>query len=279
VRIYPHYAGRSKISEAATAKIRTVRSAPGGFLGADDDCSSYRKAKWPAPRAGLLGIMRGMQLILRDRQHLAGNAWAYHFMPSQSMSWKAGQFIRIEVPHPAPDEQGSKRQFTIASAPHEGVVTIATRRTDTTFKHALHALEPGQGIPLLDHPAGDFIWHDWPGGVVFVAQGIGITPIRSILADRAHRGLSTPATLFFANRTPEIPYLAEIQTYLRPSDVHLSGTPWTAAGIAVQVRDIGQRLVYLSGPKSLVLLLAPPYNLPIRQLKQDIFPNYPSSTY
>jgi ferredoxin-NADP reductase len=219
-----------------------------------------------------------MQLTLRDRTHLAGNAWAYHFLPEQSLHWQAGQFIRVRVPHEQPDDEGTTRQFTIASAPHEDTVTIATRLTDTTFKQALHRLNPGQAIDLLDTPAGDFIWRDWPGGLVFVAQGIGITPVRSILADRAHRGLPAPAMVFFANRTADIPYLEELRA--NPQiDLRLSDTPWTAARLGELVPDIKHKLVYLSGPKSLMLLLAPPYNLPTCQLKQDVFPNYPSTAY
>jgi hypothetical protein len=38
-------------------------------------------------------------------------------------------------------------------------------------------------------------------------------------------------------------------------------------------------MVYVSGPTSLISLLAAPVNLPANQLKQDNFPNYAESDY
>ncbi len=95
---------------------------------------------------------------LKEKENLIDNAWAFRFKPSQPLAWTAGQFIRVELPHDDPDDEGIKRWFTISSAPYEGIVQITTRVTDSTFKQALAALPVGGGLHLIEEPDGDFIW-------------------------------------------------------------------------------------------------------------------------
>jgi ferredoxin-NADP reductase len=223
-----------------------------------------------------------MDLILLRKYRLAGNAWAYEFEPTQPLGWTAGQFIKVELPHLNPDEEGTVRRFTISAAPHEGLIRISTRYTGSTFKQALHVLEPGQSLKLIDTPAGDFVWSDQPRPLVFVAQGIGITPFYAMLADRVHRDVPIPAELYYANRTPDVPFLPELKDWAasRPEfSLQLSAEPFRPDRLAELVPDLATRLIYISGPGSYIKLLAPPVNLPVAQLKQDLFPNYARLEY
>jgi ferredoxin-NADP reductase len=219
-----------------------------------------------------------MELKFVSKDHLAGNAWAFHFAPARPLPRQAGQFIRVEVPHKNPDAEGTKRQFTVASAPHEPYITIATRVTSSTFKQALDALRTGDVIRLLDMPAGDFVWHDSPRPLVFVAQGIGITPFRAMLADRAHRGLPLAAELYFANVTPGVPFADELRSY-SGLKLTLLDEAITVPGLAALVPDLNTRLIYIAGPKALIPLLAPPHNVPMSHIRHDQFPNYARAAY
>jgi glycine betaine catabolism B len=222
-------------------------------------------------------------LRLIRKHHVTGNVWSFFFAPSAPLTWTAGQFVRIEVPHATPDAEGTKRQFTIASAPHEDHLQISTRLTDTTFKQALAALPEGGEAGLLDPPAGDFIWPQAPGAnPTFVAQGIGITPFYSMLRDRLHRGLPLAATLIYANRSPLVPFRDEISGWAhRHSEFkpYFIDGPATATIIAATRPGFATQPVYVSGPRSFIELLGPPYNLPGKLLKQDVFPNYPAGAY
>jgi ferredoxin-NADP reductase len=229
-----------------------------------------------------IAYTQDMLLYLLSQVHITGNVWAYDFKPARPLAWIAGQFIKIEVTHDNPDDIGTKRFFTIAAAPHEGVIRVATRLTDSTFKQALHGLPIGGSARLVDQPAGDFIWRDWPVPHVFVAQGIGITPFVAILTDRLHRGLSVPARLYFANRAGDAPYLTQLEAIAATHpefSVHISTEPFTPSRLAETVPNLASATVYVSGPGSFFRLLGPPVSLPGGQLKQDIFPNYPASTY
>ena len=227
-----------------------------------------------------------MGLELKEKEHLIDNIWAFRFEPTTAFTWIAGQFIRIEIPHDNPDAEGTKRWFTVSSAPYEGIVQITTRITDSTFKQALNALPIGERLPLIEEPDGDFIWEDSDKPLVFVAGGIGITPFRSILKQRAHEGLPLDVVLVYGNRTDDVVFKDEFDTYAR-TDQHfkakyVTGEPLAAEKIAELVPELNESLVYVSGPEPMVKALGgdlKTHGLPETGLKTDEFPNYTESNY
>lgn len=220
-------------------------------------------------------------LKLIAKRPLGGNVWLFEFEPSRPLRWIAGQFIRVELPHSNPDAEGTKRQFTIAAAPHQPV-RVATRITQSSFKQALADLPIGDTLNLLDPPAGTFVWQEQTSPLVFVAQGIGITPFVSMLADRHHQSLPLSATLVHANLTPKVPFATELQAWAAADPrliLHFLDHQVTAAELADLVPDLNTAAVYVSGPRPLTELLLPPFRLSPHQLKSDLFPNYPASAY
>ena len=224
-------------------------------------------------------------LTLKEKEHLTDNIWAFRFMPSEPQTWIAGQYMSVDLPHENPDGKGTKRWFTISSAPFEHFMQITTRVTDSSFKQALSNLPIDASLDLLDQPHGIFTWQETTKPLVFIAGGIGITSFRSILRQRAHDNLPLNAHLIYANRTEDIAFKEELDGYvLKDPDFKLDyviGEPLTAARVTELVPDINSSLVYVSGPIPLVamgneLKLA---GLPIDQFKQDFYPAYTAKDY
>jgi ferredoxin-NADP reductase len=98
---------------------------------------------------------------------------------------------------------GESRTFTIASAPHEPHLMVATRMRDSAFKRTLKSAQPGLKVDI-DGPAGVMVMHeDASRPAVFLAGGIGITPFLAMARDAAHRRLPHRIALFYANRRPQ----------------------------------------------------------------------------
>lgn len=225
-------------------------------------------------------------LRLKEKEHLTDNIWAFRFTADQPLSWTPGQFIRIEIPHDNPDEEGTKRWFTISSTPHDGFVQVTTRVTSTTFKQALAALVVGDEVQLIEQPDGDFVWQESDKPLVFIAGGIGITPFYSILKARDQSGQPMKATLIYNGRSDDLPFRAYFdEANKQHSEFHVHyviGEQLTAEKLADLVIDINTSQVYISGPEMMVESLGKQLNnngLSSDNLNQDFFPNYSDSDY
>jgi ferredoxin-NADP reductase len=141
---------------------------------------------------------------LLGRETVAEGTMAFHFERPPGFAHQAGQNALFTIG----DES---RTFTIASAPHEPRLTIATRMRDSAFKRALSNAPPGFEVQI-DGPAGVMVLHeDVRRPAVFLAGGIGITPFLAMARDAAHRRLPHHMVLFYGNRRPQdAPFLDEL---------------------------------------------------------------------
>lgn len=195
-----------------------------------------------------------------------------------------GQYLRLEIPHDSPDEDGTKRWFTIASAPFERHITIVTRLSASSFKQTLADLHIGASISMTDAPSGDFIWNETDTTPrIFAIGGIGITPFYSIAKQRQHDGLPLNATLLYANRTPAVPLRAYFDS-LAPLGLtvkYITDRKLTAQDI-LDARTASDTTLYLSGAKPMVRQLA--NNLKQKDITKehvisDEFSHYDETTY
>ena len=228
-----------------------------------------------------------MILTLYEKEHLVDNVWAFRFRSSEPLTWTAGQYVRVELPHDNADEEGARRWFTNSAAPYEGILQITTRVTDTTFKQALFQLEIGStNLQLIEAPEGDFVWQDANMPIVFVAGGIGVTPFRSIIKQRMHDGQALNLSLVYGSRSPEVPFKDELSEWMSVDPTlkvhYVSGSPLTAEALLAEIPTLNSSLVYVSGPEPMVEALGDDlkkHGLPEAQLKQDFFPNYDENNY
>src|ERR671913_578069 len=75
---------------------------------------------------------------LKSRQEIAGGTMAFHFKKPEGFAYKAGQFADYTLINPSEtDAEGNTRAFSLASAPYEDDLMVATRMRDTAFKRVL----------------------------------------------------------------------------------------------------------------------------------------------
>ena len=154
-----------------------------------------------------------VQVRLRRRETVAEGTLAFYFDKPAGFSHDAGQNVMLSlIEPPAMDEAGPSRPFTLASAPHEPELMIATRMRDSTFKRHLGSMPLGTRLEM-DGPGGLMVLHeDASRPAVFLAGGIGITPFLSMVRDAAKRSLPHRIVLFYSNRRPQdAAFLAELE--------------------------------------------------------------------
>lgn len=153
------------------------------------------------------------EVALIRREAVAEGTMAFSFGKPAGFSHRAGQSLLLTlIDPPETDSEGDSRTFTIASAPHEPELMIATRMRDTAFKRVLKTTRLGTKL-RVDGPHGEMTLHeDASRPAVFLAGGIGITPFLSMTREAVHEGLPHRLWLFYSNRKPEdSAFLGELQ--------------------------------------------------------------------
>ena len=136
---------------------------------------------------------------LTSRQEVAERTFAFHFEKPAGWTFKPGQTIDVTLLNPSEtDAEGDTRTFSIASAPHENTLMVATRMRDSAFKRVLGKM-PAESTVKIDGPFGNLTLHNKASrAAVILTGGIGITPFRSIVLHAAKAKLPHRIILFYS---------------------------------------------------------------------------------
>lgn len=227
-----------------------------------------------------------MRLILSEKSNISEQVMIFKFSSQKELRFRAGQYLRYELPHDDPDDRGIFRFFTISSAPHEEKIYITTRvlkEGGSSFKKKLSALGPGDSIYAYG-PSGDFTLQHEDIPALFIAGGIGITPFRSIILDLFHNNRLKDIYLLYCTGDKIIPFKDTFDgiaqedkglnisyvVYPKLCDLDL---------IEKEVPDFKDRLIYISGPIGMVKSIENTLKdegISEKNIKLDYFPGYKS---
>jgi ferredoxin-NADP reductase len=155
------------------------------------------------------------------------------------------------------------KPFSYASSPTDPWIEMTTRVSGSPFKQALVAMAEGDAVELRG-PAGRFGLAEEVTRPVFLAGGVGITPVMSILRHARDTRRPLDAVLLYGNVSEEcIPYEAELAAMERLVEtVHVierPGPAWegesgfiSASIVAEHVEDVFACGYYVTGPPVMV---------------------------
>jgi ferredoxin-NADP reductase len=268
-------------------------------------------AGWPIPvgditlgqeRALLIGnlvafafaVRTAVRLTLVSRAEPTPTVQELTFRVHDRLAFLPGQYLELEVPHRHPDARGTRREFSIASAPADlPLLKVAFKegksaKALSSYKQALAQVKPGDALAITG-VWGDFLLPKRDAApVLMVAAGIGVTPfvsqLRQATASAADRDI---VLVYVASDASELAYRDEIEasgarvvvfTRDRPADLPrhwewAQGVRLDADGLMRVVPDIGSRHAYISGPAALIADLAPALER-ARSITTDAFSGY-----
>ena len=197
---------------------------------------------------------------LKEKEHLAEGTMGFYFAKPEGFQFKAGQYLDITlVDPPETDAEGNIRSLSIASAPEDEHLLVATRMRDTAFKRVLGTAPLDLEINM-EGPMGSFILHNNSAKpAVFLAGGIGITPFSSIIRHAAKAKLPHKLYLFYSNRRPEdaafMPILQELEKenpnfkfIPSMSEMNKSAQAWSGETGFINREMLARHLPALQGP-------------------------------
>lgn len=230
-----------------------------------------------------------MNVTLDHVEQVAKNIHTFWFKPDEDVTFIAGQYIEMYLPHDNPDNRGQKRWFTLSSSPSEELLGITTKHYGdpiSSFKQHLFDLQPGDKLTFSE-PMGDFVLpKDTSIPLLFVVGGIGVTPVRSILAWLIHSGEKRSVKLIYGVRSLEDIAFKDIfdtfgitpQIVLSEPDARWDGDTGHITTDMIRNNAEPNTLIYISGPEPLTEKLEAELKAtgtPPSQLVLDFFPGYP----
>ncbi|MCG6116673.1 MAG: ferredoxin reductase family protein [Aquimonas sp.] len=159
-----------------------------------------------------------------------GRSWTVAVEPEQGpgLDYEAGQFAWLSLR--ASPFALREHPFSIASAPSRPGRLEFTIKELGDFTRTIGSIQPGERA-WVDGPYGNFGVRRFPQspGFVFMAGGVGIAPVISVLRDLADRGEQRSLWLFYGNRDVErIVFREELEqlaSRLNLRVVHVLGEP------------------------------------------------------
>ena len=240
------------------------------------------------------GQRRGIRLRYLGSRELTPTSAAFDFEPEHPLRFLPGQYLEVTLPHRGVDSRGTRRMFSITSAPDAPdrvSVGITLSEPSSSFKKALAGLAPGATVRST-WVGGDFLLPADPSvPLLLAAGGIGVTPFVSHLAARSAGG-TRPADvvlLYSVSAAEELAYAEELAAagirvlVTAPSKPEAMPSSWvylgagrvTADRLREAVPDVGARRAYVSGPPGFVdHVSAALRRAGARRIRTDAFAGY-----
>ncbi len=238
------------------------------------------------------GQRRGVELRLTARKPMSATSIEFTFTPVRELGFRAGQYLELSIPHRHADSRGSRRAFSITSAPgNRSSVRIGMKMPEraSSFKRSLQTLPLGTVVRATGI-SGDFVLpRNSALPVLMVAGGIGITPFISQLSSLPAGHGRDIVLIYAAGESAEVSYRDElvaagirtvVVTRDDGSDLPQHFESITAERLdrellAGAVPDIADRHVYISGPPGLVDAISKvARSLHAKNIEKDYFNGY-----
>lgn len=135
---------------------------------------------------------------LKTRTHQYGDVYTFIFEKPEELTYSSGNYVHIHIPTVEPPYR-SVREMSFASAPQDPDIAFSiTTESKSHWQLKLLELKPGDTIWLFKikgHLAtpGD-------GVVVMIAQGLGVTPFRSIIREHFETNSNVTPILIHVGR-------------------------------------------------------------------------------
>ncbi len=185
----------------------------------------------------------------------------------KTITFKPGQFISFEVPHPRTGRMVTRPYSVASSSTRSEVITLLFNLVPGGPGSAyLFSLKAGEETRFKG-PAGHFYLREDPGrGLLFVATGTGIAPIRSMMLANAERPDPRPTTLFWGLRsqrdlyhqeelaelTRRMPTLEAITTLSRPDPGWSGKFGRVLRLVEERIESVKHLAVYLCGNSAMI---------------------------
>ena len=243
--------------------------------------------------AFLMAPYRRLELSFIGRSKEAEGIYSYGFKFKKPVKFTAGQYLEWTLPMAKSDRRGNRRYFTISSSPTEKILSFTVKQPapSSSFKAGLEKLNKGDRM-LAYQLEGSFVLPKAADQkLAFLAGGIGVTPLRSIIKYLLDTGQKRDIRMIYsANTADEFAFTDLFKQSLKAgltAQYAVSGdksADWLGFTgqidrkmIKNAIPDYKERIFYISGPYGFVTVIRQTLlkmGLPRKNIISDYFPGY-----
>lgn len=162
--------------------------------------------------------MKSIKAVFTGSVERAASIKSFRFSCAEKMDFLPGQFLKLIFDESVPEDDELNKYLSFSCSPHRDYVEVTKRITGSKFSSRLQSLKPGDKVTLWA-PMGKCIFRPEYVRVGFIAGGIGITPVISIIDYLVHNRLHTDAVLFYSSKTQqEIAFRRELDEWCSGND-------------------------------------------------------------
>ncbi len=184
-------------------------------------------------------------IFFQNKKEIVPGVFELSFLV-ENFSFKPGQFIDIILPKSITDSRSNHREFSILSTPTDlPVIKTAFKYSPSEFKKYLLNLKPNEVVSFVG-PYGDFVLSK-NSPTCFIAGGIGITPIVSLVSEAKDKDR---VTVIYNDSTARFPY----QETLTEKNIKLITTTERINEKIITENDLKPNTnFYIAGPVMMVV--------------------------
>jgi ferredoxin-NADP reductase len=219
---------------------------------------------------------------------LGNAAFSVRFERPPAFSFLPGQYIVVKT---GTGISALTKPLTISSSPSDDYLEVTKSSTGHPFAESLRTLTAGDEF-VIRGPFGDFTFQGEYGRVAFIAGGIGITPLWSMILNAAEVLYDTDITLLYSAKTEADVLFHKRMTDIAEKNHHLSIVITLTAPtqgwkghtgrinrwmIEQEISGWQDRVFFTSGPPGLVnaiLAILREMGVPDNHNRFEYFPGY-----
>lgn len=179
-----------------------------------------------------------------------------------SLSFHAGQYINLIL------DDDSERPFSLANAPRkDNLIELHIRHyAGGGIDRWLSKYNGSDLSVVISGPRGEFRLHDSDRPIIMIAGGIGFAPIKSLMEQIIHEGITRSVYLYWGARRRDDLYLDDLPQQWAQDYAHIhfipvlseeTGGPGTRHGLVHEAvledfPDLAGFEAYISGPAAMI---------------------------
>ena len=192
---------------------------------------------------------------------------SFRFLPGKKISFIPGQFCQVIFDEENHNNTALNKYLSLSASPQRPYVEVTKRLSESDFSCRLKDLRKGDAV-WFRIPLGGCVFREEDKRIGFLAGGIGITPVVSILAHIIDKGLNNDVILYYSNRSEgDIAFKKEIDAWrgingnfkviytvtdCKPKDPHCVFGRIEKKLLLEKTNDYSGRIIFIFGPPKMV---------------------------